>query len=177
MTTYDVVLLVEEALSELDAQQVRALHTALEEPVRYDVLIPVDDAAARVETAMSSLAAGEVLAAPAIAMSDSDIAEIQTDLLADARSKLDQSLARLQRAGGDAVGDVISVDPIDGLTAKVSEVDAAEVIILTRPHIVAEFFHVDWTSRARRKLGVPILHLLERETFEEPADDEGTAGS
>jgi hypothetical protein len=167
MTTYDVVLLVEESLSERDAQQVLSLHTAIEEPVRYDLLIPVDDAAARVETAMSSLAAGEMLASPAIALSDDDIAEIQSDLLSDARAKLDDSLRQLQKAGADAVGDVLSIDPIDGLIRKVSEVEAAEVIILTAPHVVAEFFHVDWTSRARRKLGVPVLHLLERETFEE----------
>jgi len=176
MTTYDVVLLVEEPLTDLDAEQVRGLHTAIEDPVRYHVLIPVDDAAARVESAMSSLAAGEVLAAPVTAMSDDDIAAMQSDLLAEARGKLDDSLARMQKAGGDAVGDVISIDPIDGLTRKVSEVDAAEVIILTRPHIVAEFFHLDWTSRARRKLGVPILHLLERETFGEQAMGEPLFG-
>ena len=35
--------------------------------------------------------------------------------------------------------------------------------------MVAEFFHVDWTSRARRKIGVPVLHLLEHENFDEQA--------
>ena len=49
------------------------------------------------------------------------------------------------------------------------QTQAAEVIILTRPHVVAEFFHVDWTSRARRKIGVPVLHLLEHESFDEQA--------
>ena len=56
-------------------------------------------------------------------------------------------------------------------------VDAREVIILTRPHVVAEFFHVDWTSRARRKIGVPVLHLLEHENFDEQAGGgEGVTG-
>ena len=59
--------------------------------------------------------------------------------------------------------------PIDALAAKVAEVDGREAIILTRPHVVAEFFHLDWTSRARRKIGVPVLHLLEHETFDEQA--------
>ena len=63
------------------------------------------------------------------------------------------------------------------LAAKVKEVAAAEVIVLTRPHIVAEFFHLDWTSRARRKLGVPVLHLLEHENFDEQAGGgEGISG-
>ncbi|UMG93491.1 hypothetical protein [Nocardioides sp. TF02-7] len=49
--------------------------------------------------------------------------------------------------------------------------------MLTRPHVVAEFFHVDWTSRARRRLGVPVLHLLEHETFDEQAGGgEGVSG-
>ena len=58
-----------------------------------------------------------------------------------------------------------------------AEVSAAEVIILTQPHVVAEFFHVDWTSKARRKLGVPVLHLLEHENFDEQAGEgEGISG-
>ena len=54
-----------------------------------------------------------------------------------------------------------------------TKVDAREAIILTRPHVVAEFFHVDWTSRARRKLGVPVLHLIEHENFDEQASGQG----
>ena len=58
-----------------------------------------------------------------------------------------------------------------------AKVDGREAIILTRPHVVAEFFHVDWTSRARRKIGVPVLHLLERENFDEQAGHgEGITG-
>ena len=57
--------------------------------------------------------------------------------------------------------------PVDALIQAVTELGGGEAIILTRPHVVAEFFHVDWASRARRKLGVPVLHLLERDTFAE----------
>jgi hypothetical protein len=83
----------------------------------------------------------------------------------------------MTECGADVVGEVVSADPIDALTAKVTEVNAAEAIILTRPHVVSEFFHLDWTSRARRKLGVPVLHLLEHETFDEQAGGgEGVTG-
>ena len=51
-----------------------------------------------------------------------------------------------------------------------TEVDGREAIVLTRPHVVAEFFHLDWTSQARRKLGVPVLHLLEHQNFDEQAE-------
>ena len=42
--------------------------------------------------------------------------------------------------------------------------------------MVAEFFHLDWTSKARRRLGVPILHLLEHENFDEQAEGYGNEG-
>ncbi len=166
-STYDVVLLIEQPLSAQDARQVRSLHEEIGDPVRYHLLLPVEDAAARVESVMGSLAGSEVLATPSLVMSDQNLEEVQHELLDQAR----------QDAGGDATGEVVSMEPIDALAATVKEVAAAEVIILTRPHVVSEFFHMDWASRARRKLGVPVLHLLERENFDEQAGwGEGVTG-
>jgi hypothetical protein len=176
-TTYDVVLLVEQPLSRQDAEQVRGLHLDVEEPVRYHVLLPVEDAAARVESAMGSIAASEVLASPALMMDSENIEAVQRELLEQARADLSVCCDRITDAGGDVVGEVVSADPIEALAFKVDQVGAAEAIILTRPHVVAEFFHLDWTSRARRKLGVPVLHLLEHETFDEQAGGgEGVTG-
>ena len=175
-TTYDVVLLVEQPLSAADAAQVRSLHQDVEEPVRYHVLLPDEDAAARVESAMGSIAASEVLASPALVLDSDSIEEIQRELLSHARSDCDGCVDKLKGTGADVSGEVVSAEPIDALIGKVAEVQAAEVIILTRKHVVAEFFHVDWTSRARRKLGVPILHLLEHENFDEQAEHYGGEG-
>ena len=176
-TTYDVVLLVEQALSDLDGQQVRSLHEDLPDPVRYHVLVPVDDAAGQIEAAMGALATGDVLVAPPTMLSPDEMAEIQHDLLDEARRSVKDSVAALERAGGTAIGEIVTSDPIDALAAKVTQVEAAEVIVLTQPHVVAEFFHRDWTSRARRKLGVPVLHLLEHERFDEQAGSgEGVTG-
>ncbi len=175
--TYDVVLLVEQPLSPQDALQVRGLHDEIEDPVRYHVLLPVEDAAARVESAMGSLAASEVLASPALVMNEEELENIQHELLEDAREELARTLQCLTDVGADAVGDIVSIDPIEALAAKVDAVDGREAIILTRPHVVAEFFHLDWTSRARRKIGVPVLHLLEHESFDEQAGGgEGVSG-
>jgi hypothetical protein len=177
MGTYHVVLLVERALTALDAQQVRSLHEGIEEPVSYLVLMPLEDAAARIESAMGSLAAGEVMSSPAMVMSDVDLDAVRRDCQQRSDSDLDVTLAALRAAGADAVGKVVSAPPIEALAAAVAEVDGREAIILTRPHIVAEFFHLDWTSRARRKIGVPVLHLLEHETFDEQAGGgEGVSG-
>jgi len=156
--SYNVVLLVEQALTPADAAQVRSLHDEMDEPVTYHVIMPLEDAASRIESAMGSLSAGEVLASPAMVMSD-------VDLLA--------TIAALRATGATVAGRVVGEPPIDALARKVAEVDGREAIILTRPHVVAEFFHVDWTSRARRKIGVPVLHLLEHENFDEQAEGYG----
>ncbi|MCW2780610.1 MAG: hypothetical protein JWR35_1059 [Marmoricola sp.] len=176
MSSYDVVLLIEQALSVQDIEQVRGLHESIEDPVRYHVILPVEDAAVRIESAMGSLATGEMLASPSMVMG-TDVQDIQNEILATSRGELKATIQRMQDAGATAVGDTVSIDPIDALRAKVAEVSAAEAIILTRPHVVSEFFHLDWTSRARRKLGVPVLHLLEQENFDEQSGEgEGITG-
>jgi hypothetical protein len=176
---YDVVLLIEQALSTQDAAQVHSLHEGLDQPVTYHVLIPLEDAAARIESAMGSLTAGDMLASPTMPMSEVDLEAVRKDCEDRSHAELEQTLEALRSNGATARGEVVVDPPIDALAAKVSQVDGREAIILTRPHVVSEFFHLDWTSKARRRLGVPILHLLERETFDEQAEgygDEGVTG-
>ena len=175
--TYDVVLLVEAALSASDATQVRSLHSEIVDQVVYHVVLPVEDASARIEASLGTLGAGDVMAAPAMMLSDVDLDAVREECRERSASDLALTLKAIESAGGQAIGAVTSEPPVDALAAKVSEVDAREVIVLTRPHLVAEFFHVDWTSRARRKLGVPVLHLLEQESFDEQAGGgEGVTG-
>ena len=171
--TYDVVLLVEQALSTADAKQVRSLHLEIEDPVVYHVLLPLEDAAARIEASLGTLGAGDLMAAPALAMNDVDIEALRKECQENSSAELQQTLVALQEAGGTCHGKVTSEPPVDALAAMVAAVDAREAIILTRPHLVAELFHVDWTSRARRKLGVPVLHLIEHENFDEQASGSG----
>ncbi len=177
MSEYDVILLIEQPFTATDATNVRSLHEDIEDPVRYHVMLPVEDASARVESAMGTLAMGEMLAAPVAEVGDSDLEELRKELLDTCRAGVDSTVKAIEAAGGRATGEPVTSDPINALIAKVTEVDAREVIILTRPHVVSEFFHVDWTSRARRKLGVPVLHLLEHENFDEQAGEgEGISG-
>lgn len=171
--TYDVVLLVEQALTPADAKQVRSLHAEIEDPVVYHVLLPLEDAAARIEASLGTLGAGDLMAAPALAMNDVDIEALRRECEEHSSSDLEKTLLAMAEAGGTAHGKVTSEPPVDALAALVTSVDAREAIILTRPHVVAEFFHVDWTSRARRKLGVPVLHLIEHENFDEQASGAG----
>ncbi|RYE75907.1 MAG: hypothetical protein EOO74_09295 [Myxococcales bacterium] len=175
MSDYNVVLLIEQALSQQDAVQVWSLHNEVEEPVHYQVLLPVENAATSIESGIGALGAADGIAVPAL--SGVDLEDLQRDLIDTCQRDLDASVAALVAAGARATGEPVSSDPIAALAAKVQDLDAREAIILTRPHVVAEFFHLDWTSRARRKLGVPVLHLIEHETFDEQAGEgEGVTG-
>jgi hypothetical protein len=174
--TYTVVLLVEQALTAADAAQVHSLHEGLEADVHYHVLLPVEDAAARVEAAMGSIG-GDGLVSPAVPVSVEDLETAREYTEKQSATELASTLTALTAAGATADGEVVDGDPIEALTASVAGLGAGEAIILTRSHVVAEFFHVDWTSRARRKIGVPLLHLLEHETFDEQAGaGEGVTG-
>ncbi|QIK74296.1 hypothetical protein [Nocardioides piscis] len=175
--TYDVVLLVEQAMSAKDAAQVRSLHNEIPDRVVYHVLLPMEDASARIEASLGSLGAGDVMAAPAMVMSEVDLEAVREECRERSDRDLEATITALRTAGAQATGAVTSEPPVDALVDKVNEVDAREVIVLTRPHVVAEFFHLDWTSRARRKIGVPVLHLLEHESFDEQAGSgEGVTG-
>jgi hypothetical protein len=172
MSAYHVVLLIERPLTAGDAERMLALHEGIEDPVVYDVLLPVEDTAAEIEAAMGTLGTGEYLATPALAMNPIDVQELQQDARDRSTKGLDDTLAVLRDAGATAQGEVVT-DPVPALAAKVKEVDGREAIILTEPHVVAEFFHLDWTAQARKALGVPVLHLIEHENFDEQAGPDG----
>jgi hypothetical protein len=178
--TYTVVLLVEQALSGADAVRVRSLHEELEaeqEDVRYHVLLPAEDAAARIEAALGAVSA-DTLAAPRLPLDPETVEAARKEGDRASSRELQATLEALHAAGATADGKVVDDDPIEALAAAVAERDAREAIILTRPHLVAEFFHLDWTSRARRRIGVPVLHLLEHETFDEQSGSgEGVTGA
>jgi hypothetical protein len=179
---YDVVLLVEQPLSAADADQVRTLHQELDDDptieVGYHVLLPMADAAAAVEASLGVMGGGDMIAPP-ITPSADEIEHLREEYREQAERDLSTTTSALERAGATVrSGTIVTSSPVDALIEKVREVDGREAIVLTRPHVVAEFFHVDWTSRARRKLGVPVLHLLEHETFEEQAGGgEGITGA
>lgn len=168
--TYDVVLLVEQALTADDATRVRSLHEGIEEPVAYHVLLPAEDAAARVEAAMGTIGGGELLGNPGV-LAGVDIDAIEKDAKDRANRAMTATCSALTAAGATVDGAVVVGDPVDALKKKIDEVDGREAIILTRSHVIAEFFHVDWTAQARRALGVPVLHLVEHENFDEQSGE------
>ncbi|WP_187363916.1 indole-3-glycerol phosphate synthase [Streptomyces piniterrae] len=87
---------------------------------------------------------------------------------------LSQTLAALRAKGAEAIGQVVEEHPIDLLKSVVEQTKADEVIVLTTPHFVEEFFHRDWASRARHKVGVPVLKLFSHAADDRPQDAGGS---
>ncbi|GGZ92403.1 indole-3-glycerol phosphate synthase [Streptomyces bluensis] len=148
------VLMIEKALTSADVEFVTTLHG--DEAVSFHVLLqPRGDQADRLLRAIDDLALGEL---------DEAARERETPEGAEAREPgqraLEVSLRALHGAGKEARGRLIEAHPLDALKSLVDEVEADEVIVLTDPHYVEEFFHQDWASRARHKVGVPVLKLF-----------------
>jgi hypothetical protein len=168
---YDVVLLVERRLSRLDAEQVTSLHSSIDDTVRYTVLLPAEDVGERLQASMGSLISPDGIA-PAPTLPTVDTQELVREAAEEDRSDLETTMNAVASFGCEVQGRIVTGDPIDALTSVVRELGAAEAIVLTEPHVVKEFFGMDWTARARRHLDVPILHLLEHE----PIATQGSGG-
>lgn len=163
---YNVVLLIERELIALDADQIIALHEGLEELPVFHLLLPITPASAALGASMTALGAGQVvpISEPA------ELAEVHDHIEKAGIDEISRSAGLLTERGQNVTTQLTDVDPIEALKELVSQVSADEVIILTEPHLVQEFLHLDWTSRARRALDVPTLHLLEHLPFEAQSD-------
>ncbi|MGZ5407544.1 MAG: hypothetical protein ACXWX1_07375 [Aeromicrobium sp.] len=158
---YDVALLIERQLNQLDADQIVALHEGLDEPVTYHLLLPVGSSTAVLSSSLSALGAGQFMPP-----TEPDVlAEVQREIKTAGQAELEASGALLRARTENVTETLTEDDPVIALADLVKKTSAAEAIILTEPHTMSEFFHLDWTSRARRKLDVPTLHLLEHVSF------------
>ncbi|MFF5425669.1 MULTISPECIES: indole-3-glycerol phosphate synthase [unclassified Streptomyces] len=148
------VLMIEKPLSSVDVEFVTTLHG--DEGVSFIVLMqPRGDQADVLLRAIDDVALGELKEAAR----EGEEPEGREARLPAERA-LEHSLQALRDAGCEAVGQVVENHPLDKMKAVVDEVNADEVIVLTAPHYVEEFFHRDWASRARHKVGVPVLKLF-----------------
>jgi hypothetical protein len=78
---------------------------------------------------------------------------------AEAAETLAVSLTALDGLGAGVTGEVVDGGAVNGLVAKVKELGAAQAVVITRPHAVADTFHTDWANKAQDQLGLPVLHL------------------
>lgn len=155
-SVFTTVLMIEKPLTATDVELVTTLHG--DEPVSFVVLMQPRGDQDRLLRALDDVALGQL---------DEAVHELAEEGEGDkdkglkpAERALQYSLKALRDAGSEAVGEVVEKHPIDLLKSIVEQTRADEVIVLTAPHLVEEFFHRDWTSRARHKVGVPVLKLF-----------------
>ncbi|WP_449345432.1 indole-3-glycerol phosphate synthase [Streptomyces narbonensis] len=147
------VLMIEKPLTSVDVEFVTTLHG--DEGVSFIVLMqPRGDQADVLLRAIDDVAMGELKEAA------HEGGEPEGKAARVAEQALEHSLQALRDAGCEAVGQVVEDHPLTRMKSVVEESEADEVIVLTAPHYVEEFFHRDWASRARHKVGVPVLKLF-----------------
>ncbi|GAA1958715.1 indole-3-glycerol phosphate synthase [Kitasatospora viridis] len=154
---FKTVLMIEKALSDADVELVTTLHG--DEKVSFVVLMQPRGKTDELLRALDDVALGHL--DKAVHEHDEREQPGNPDV---AGESLEHSLRHLRAAGADAVGRVVEAHPLDSLRAVVEETGADEVLVLTAPHFVEEFFHRDWASQARHKVGVPVLKLFASES-------------
>ncbi|SCK49233.1 hypothetical protein [Streptomyces sp. WMMB 322] len=150
---FTTVLMIEKPLVSDDVELVTTLHG--DEDVSFVVLMQPRGDQDRLLRALDDVALGEFDQAVREGSEPED-----RDTHSPAVTALEHSLTLLREAGAEAEGQIIEKHPVDVLTGTVERHKADEVIVLTAPHLVEEFFHRDWATRARHKVGVPVLKLF-----------------
>jgi hypothetical protein len=149
---FTTILMIEKPLDAKDVEVVTTLHG--EEPVSFVVLMQPRGDQDELLRALDDVALAHLEAA----VHEREVPSGSAGLPAAAEA-MEMTLRALRGAGGTAVGQIVESNPLGVLKQVVEETGADEVVVLTDPHLVEEFFHHDWASRARHKVGVPVLKL------------------
>lgn len=145
------VLLIEQQLSAADVKFVTTLH---DDETFFVVLMQPRGEENRLLRSLDDIALGELeQAAHEGEEPEGEEARQQ------AVQALEHSVQSLRAAGSESVGQLVGGHPLALLRSVVEETGAEEVIVLTAPHLVEELLHLDWASRARHTVGVPVLKL------------------
>ena len=152
-----VVVLAELALTPEDAVRLVAHHvsTAPGGPateIGYRVLVPRDSGRSMLADVLDQIGLLDLRAALEAARGHDDAPQ-------DPATAAAASVEALQAAGATATATIVDGDPVAALEDAVRAAVADEVVVLTRPHAVEDTFHTDWASKARARLGVPVLHV------------------
>ncbi len=105
------------------------------------------------------------IVAPAIVKSPLDLAagDVDDDI-AEARRRLEVSIAALAESGIQATGDVGEADPVLALEDALRLFPADEVIVVAHPQDHATWLEQDVVERTRREVDIPITVIeIERE--------------
>ena len=126
-----------------------------EAPESYVVVVPVGKENGKVLATLDDLALGNFKGAEQDSRD-----EPMTEAVAEARDAMTATVEAFQKAGKQATGELLAGAPVDGLKQIAARYGVDEIIVLTVPHLVEEFFHRDLASRLRKATDLPTLRLL-----------------
>jgi deoxyhypusine synthase len=150
-----ILLLTEKALTVHDVQRVAHLHDP--DPVRVHVLVPSHDDHSELSETVDDLARTDFREA----FHDADAGKSEADLTREATTEYSSSVAALLAAGvAEADGQVITGHPVDAVVKIAGEIDPDEIMVLTEPHLLADFTRRDWATRIRHAVNLPVLHIV-----------------
>ena len=153
------MLIVEKPITQHDLEYVVGLHADnIEqgmEPESYIVVVPVGKEQGKVLATLDDLALGNFKGAE----EDSHDEPLNEAVLA-ARAVMTATVEAFQNAGRQAAGELLAGPPVEGLKEIAAKYVVDEIIVLTVPHLVEEFFHRDLASRLRKATDLPTLRLL-----------------
>lgn len=155
-----IVVLAEESLQAVDIRNLQSL--AGEEAATYFVVMPED----RHKNVLGEFFHHLSLLEFAEAFRDLSHGQPSTEeLRLSADDALRNSLTALAASGLSAEGTVARGSAVEAMVNAVSERQALQAVVVTRPHAVADTLHTDWANQAQDKLGIPVLHLYSGSGF------------
>ncbi len=155
------MLIVEKAITQHDLDYVVSLHADNVDdgldPEKYVIVVPVGKENGKVLAVLDDLALANFKGADEDTRDEPETVAVA---VAEARATMDATVESFTAAGKDATGELLGGKTIEGLKAIVARHEVDEIIVLTVPHLVEEFFHRDLASRLRKETDLPTLRLL-----------------
>ena len=153
------MLVVEKTINQHDLEYVVGLHADNVadgmDPESYVVVVPVGKENGKVLATLDDLALGNFKGAE-----EDSHGEPLNEAVVDARTIMTATVEAFQKAGRQASGELLAGPPVEGLKEIAAKYLVDEIIVLTVPHLVEEFFHRDLASRLRKATDLPTLRLL-----------------
>jgi hypothetical protein len=119
------------------------------------VVVPVGKESGKVLATLDDLALGNFKGAE-----EDSHDEPLNEAVGEARAVMTATVESFQQAGKQATGELLVGPPVDGLKTIAANHGVDEIIVLTVPHLVEEFFHRDLASRLRKATDLPTLRLM-----------------
>ncbi|MBW8805169.1 MAG: hypothetical protein JF587_15185 [Catenulisporales bacterium] len=159
------MLVVEKAITQHDLDYIVGLHTENTDddlaPENYVVVVPVGKESGKVLATLDDLALGNFKGAEEDAHD-----EPLNEAVVEARAAMTATVEAFQNAGKQAGGELLVGPPVDGLKGIAAKYGVDEIIVLTVPHLVEEFFHRDLATRLRKATDLPTLRLMAHVTLD-----------